>query len=635
MKHIVVGTAGHIDHGKTTLIKALTGKDTDRLKEEKERGISIDLGFAFFDLPSGKRAGIVDVPGHEKFIKNMLAGAQGIDIVLMVIAADEGVMPQTMEHLQILKLLGLKKGLIVITKCSKVDREWIEEIKLDIREKFKDTFLEDADIHEVDSIISMGLKELVTSLDKISNEMIEKNKNGNFRMPVDRVFSISGIGTVVTGTILNGSIDEGDFIEVYPKGITSKARSIQVHDQSVKKAESGERCALNLSGIKTLEIKRGDIIASVNSLNSSFVIDCKFNYLKSNEKAFKNNQRIKLYHGTSETIGRAVILDKEEITPGEEGYIQVRLEEEIICKREDKFVIRNYSPMVTLGGGIIIEPLAKKVKRYNESYINELIIKEKGENEDILEKLIESLSSNFPSEKELLKHLSINKNEFNNQIKILLKSEKVFNIDLDNEDVYVHSNFLKDKLNKISQELKIFHDKNPLKLGMYKEELKSKIFKQGVKSKIYEYILYYGIEKNLIRKNDNYICLKEFSIKYSEVQNKIRENIIREYKKELFNPPKYNDLIKFEKSIQDFEEIYNLLIESGDLIKLPEDVILNVAAIHKAKDKLIDYIEENGSITLGAFRDELETNRKVAVALLEYFDEIKLTRRVENTRVLY
>lgn len=635
MKHIVIGTAGHIDHGKTTLIKVLTGKDTDRLKEEKQRGISIDLGFAFFDLPSGNRAGIVDVPGHEKFIKNMLAGVQGIDIVLMVIAADEGVMPQTIEHLQILRLLGIKKGLIVVTKCSKVDREWLEEIKLDIREKFKDTFLEDVDIHEVDSITGVGLKELVISLDKASAEVTEKNISGNFRMPVDRVFSISGIGTVVTGTILNGNINEGDSIEVYTKGATSKARSIQVHDQSVKVAESGERCALNLSGIKTSEVKRGDIIASINSLNPSFIIDCKFNYLKSNEKALKNNQRVKIYHGTSEIIGRVSILDKEEVIPGEEAYVQIRLEEKIACKREDKFVIRNYSPMVTLGGGTIIEPLAKKAKRYNKKYIDELIIKEKGENKEILEKLIEDLSNIFPNKKELLKYFSISEEEFSSQIKILLEDKKIFNILLDNGEVYIHNNFLQDRFNKMVHELELFHDRNPLRLGMDKEELKSKMFKQGVKSKIYDYILSYGIEQELVRKNDNYISLKEFNIKYTEVQNKIRNYIIIEYKKEMFNPPKYSDLIKFEKSTQDFEKIYNLLMESGELIKLPEEVVLSIEAVNQAKDKLISYIKKNGSINVGILRDELKTNRKVTVALLEYFDEIKLTKRVENTRILY
>ncbi|MBM7870199.1 selenocysteine-specific elongation factor [Clostridium pascui] len=635
MKHIVIGTAGHIDHGKTTLIKALTGKDTDRLKEEKQRGISIDLGFTFFDLPSGNRAGIVDVPGHERFIKNMLAGVQGIDIVLMVIAADEGVMPQTIEHLQILRILGIKKGLIVVTKCRKVDREWLEEIKLDIREKFKNTFLEDVGIHEVDSITGAGLKELVISLDKASAEVAEKNISGHFRMPVDRVFSISGIGTVVTGTILNGSINEGDTIEVYTKGATSKARSIQVYDQSVKVAESGERCALNLSGIKTSEVKRGDIIAEIHSLNPSFIIDCKFNYLKSNEKPLKNNQRVKIYHGTSEIIGRVSILDKEEIIPGEEAYVQIRLEEKIACKREDKFVIRNYSPMVTLGGGTIIEPLAKKAKRYNESYINELIIKEKGENKDILEKLIESLSDDFPTENELLKYLSISKDEFSSQIKFSLEDKKIFNILLDNGEVYVHNNFLQDRLNKMVHELELFHGRNPLRPGMDKEELKSKIFKQGVKSKIYDYILCYGIEQDLIRKNDNHISLKEFNIKYTEAQNKIRNHIIIEYKKDLFNPPKYSDLIKFEKSIQDFEKIYNLLIESRYLIKLPEEVVLSIEAVNQAKDKLISYIEKSGNINVGILRDELKTNRKVAVALLEYFDEIKLTKRVENTRILF
>ncbi|MBQ6630708.1 MAG: selenocysteine-specific translation elongation factor, partial [Romboutsia sp.] len=382
MKNIIIGTAGHIDHGKTTLIKALTGRDTDTLEEEKKRGISINLGFTYFDLSNNKRAGIVDVPGHEKFIKNMLAGASGIDIVLFVVASDEGVMPQTIEHLDILSFLNIKKGIIVLTKSDIVDDEFKQLVKDDIREKTKGTFLEDVDILEVDSISKNGIDELIKKIDSISNDIEEKNQNSPARLNIDRVFSVKGFGTVVTGTLMEGKISIDDDLTVYPNMLNTKIRSIQVHGENVKTAYAGQRTAINISNIKVEELKRGDVLGSPNSLEESMMLDIKLSLVKHSNKSIKHWDRLRLYHGTREILCRIVPLDKDIVKPGESCYAQLRLEESIVTKKLDNIVLRNYSPLETIGGGIILDTKPKKHKRFDESIINSLKIKEKGEIKD-------------------------------------------------------------------------------------------------------------------------------------------------------------------------------------------------------------------------------------------------------------
>ena len=397
MKHIIVGTAGHIDHGKTTLIKALTGRETDTLDEEKKRGISINLGFTFFDLPSGKRVGIVDVPGHEKFIKNMLAGASGLDMVMLVVAADEGVMPQTVEHIDILSFLNIKNGLIVLTKSDMVEEEFRELVKEDIKERMKGTFLEDAEILEVDSVSKRGIPELIQKLDDMSEQIEEKNENSPARLNIDRVFTIKGHGTVVTGTLLEGKISVDDDLVVYPENLKAKIRSIQVHGEDENTAYAGQRTAINISNVKKDEIGRGDVLAAPDSLEESMMLDVKMNIIKHVDKTLKHWDRLRLYHGTREILCRAVPLDKEEIAPGESGFVQLRLEESIVSKKGDTFVVRSYSPMATIGGGVIIDASPKKHKRFDEDVIEALKVKEKGELHDILEEYLKHNSKNYPT----------------------------------------------------------------------------------------------------------------------------------------------------------------------------------------------------------------------------------------------
>lgn len=634
MKHIIIGTAGHIDHGKTTLIKALTGRETDTLKEEKARGISINLGFTFFDLPSGKRAGIIDVPGHEKFVKNMLAGVSGIDIVLMVIAADEGVMPQTKEHLEILQLLNIKKGLVVLTKKDMVDEEWLEMIKEDVKDRVKGTFLENSPIIPVSSKTGEGIDKIMEYVEEASEEVEAKDTIGHFRMPVDRVFSVSGFGTVVTGTIFGGRINTGETVEIYPQKITGKIRNIQVHDKDVNFAEAGQRCALNISGVKGEEVSRGNVISKEDIMEPSLTIDCNLYYLKSAEKPLINRQRVRLYHGTDEILCRVIILDKEEVKPGENAYVQLKLEEPIAAQRNDRYVIRSYSPMITIGGGAIIEPVAKKAKRLNKEYLEELKIKESGSADSIVESIVNKLSYNYPGNSEILKALGKNEDRLADILDSLVKEKKIIRLDAGDKPVYIHNKFLMKKIEEVSELLKEFHKNNPLKAGISKEEFKNKVFGKNLKQRNYDEILDILLKGDIIKITGNNVALYDFQIVYDAYQKEIKETILKQFKEGKYMPPRLEDLSANIKNKKDFKAVLDSLLDQGELYKVNEECILYNEYFTEAKNMLTQNIQSNGFITAGDFRDLLDTSRKYAVAILEHFDSLKITKRVEDKRFL-
>jgi selenocysteine-specific elongation factor len=635
MKHIIIGTAGHIDHGKTTLIKALTGRETDTLKEEKERGISINLGFTFFDLPSGRRAGIIDVPGHEKFIKNMLAGISSVDLVLLVIAADEGIMPQTREHFEILQLLNVKKGIIVLTKADMVDEEWLSMVKEDVKNEFRSTFLENAPLYAVSSKTGVGIKELIEAVDNATEQVEAKDTEGHFRLTVDRVFSVSGFGTVITGTIISGRINEGETVQIYPSNIVTKVRGIQVHESSVKFAEAGQRCAINLANVKVEGITRGDVISKENLMEPSMIVDASLYYLKKVEKPLENRQRVRLYHGTSEILCRVVLLDKDELNPGERGYVQLRLEAPLTAQRGDRFVIRSYSPMDTIGGGIIIEPVSKKAKRFDTEYIEELKVKESGKSESIIENTVYNLSDTFPEVSSILKSLGKNEEAIVDKLDELVRNRKIVMLTALDKAIYVHNKFLKEKAEKLEEILVRYHSANPLKAGMPKEEVKNKIFGKGIKQKSYDEILNIFAERNNIKINGTFIANYNFEINYTKEQLRIKDKIISAYAEEKYMPPKYEDLSANEKDKKNFKMVYDSLLDTGILFKVSEECILLKEHYDASKVLVVDFIKENQSITAAEARDIFNTSRKYAVALLEHFDNIKLTKRIEDNRVLY
>ena len=627
MKNVILGTAGHIDHGKTTLIKALTGRETDNLKEEKQRGISINLGFTYFDLPSKKRVGIVDVPGHEKFIKNMLAGACGIDIVLLVIAADEGVMPQTIEHLDILNYLDVKKGIIVLTKCDLVDEEFIELVKDDVREKTKGLFIEGAPIVEVDSVSRRGLDELVQKIDEISEDIEEKKTDAPSRMSIDRVFSLKGFGTIVTGTLIEGKISVDDEMTIYPSEKKVKVRNLQVHGCDVKTAYAGQRTAINLSNIKVSEIQRGDVIAQTGSVEESMMIDVNISLVEHCKKSLKHWDRIRIFHGTKQILCRIVPLNEDEIQYGESGYAQLRLEEKIVAKKGDRFIIRSYSPMDTIGGGVIIDTAPKKHKIYDESVIEALKIKEKGELKDILEEYLKLNLSNYITLKELVSYTGEKEEYVKEGLNALIDENKVFCVN----KYYLHISHYQKLKEKVIEILTKYHKQYRLRNGILKEELRSKV-DNSLKVKDMDVILNKMAEEKDIKVQDNLVSNYDFEVKFNQKQLSIKKEIEDKSRKNGLNSLMTKDDICNKNKF--YEEVLEAL--TGETIqKLDDAYYIDKKVYENVKKDLLEYLNKNKEITVAQFRDITKSNRKISIVMLEHFDRNRITKRVEDKRILY
>lgn len=627
MKNVILGTAGHIDHGKTTLIKALTGRETDNLKEEKQRGISINLGFTYFDLPSKKRVGIVDVPGHEKFIKNMLAGACGIDIVLLVIAADEGVMPQTIEHLDILNYLDVKKGIIVLTKCDLVDEEFIELVKDDVREKTKGLFIEGAPIVEVDSVSRRGLDKLVQKIDEISEDIEEKKTDAPSRMSIDRVFSLKGFGTIVTGTLIEGKISVDDEMTIYPSEKKVKVRNLQVHGCDVKTAYAGQRTAINLSNIKVSEIQRGDVIAQTGSVEESMMIDVNISLVEHCKKSLKHWDRIRVFHGTKQILCRIVPLNEDEIQYGESGYAQLRLEEKIVAKKGDRFIIRSYSPMDTIGGGVIIDTAPKKHKIYDESVIEALKIKEKGELKDILEEYLKLNLSNYIILKELVSYTGEKEGYVKEGLNALIDENKVFCVN----KYYLHISHYQKLKERVIDILTKYHKQYRLRNGILKEELRSKV-DNSLKVKDMDVILNKMAEEKDIKVQDNLVSNYDFEVKFNQKQLSIKKEIEDKSRKNGLNSLMTKDDICNKNKF--YEEVLEAL--TGETIqKLDDAYYIDKKVYENVKKDLLEYLNKNKEITVAQFRDITKSNRKISIVMLEHFDRNRITKRVEDKRILY
>ena len=634
MKHIIIGTAGHIDHGKTTLIKALTGRNTDRLKEEQKRGISIDLGFTYFDLPSGKRAGIIDVPGHEKFIKNMLAGVMGMDMVLLVVAADEGIMPQTVEHLSILNLLGIKKGFVVLTKVDLVDEDWLGLVEEEVSEEIKGTFLENSPIIKVSSTKRSGIEHVINLIDNYINEIEDRAISDMPRLPVDRVFTISGFGTVITGTLLSGTLEVGDEIQIYPGNITARIRTLQVHDKGTLVAYAGQRVAANLAGIKKEQINRGDVLAPVDQMRPTRILDVKIKLLDKIDIDIKTRTRLRLYIGTKELFCRLVLLDREVIKPGEESYAQLRLEEEIVAKREDRFIIRFYSPMFTIGGGMVLEPNPVKKKTIDVDAIEELKIKEQGNQVDIIERIIKDKSNEFLTIKELASITSILENRLLEEIDKLNSKNKVQLFNLTKDTYVIHTSFYYDIKEKIISEIQDYHYRYPLRTGMSKELIRRKFLKNAP-NKVGEVFIQKLIDIGILVQEMEVLRLNGFKIEYNTEQSKIKDEIRRIFEENQYLIPKLNEIIaNLQYNKEESQEVLNSLINNGQLIRLDDEIFILNDLYKKSKSELISFINKNGSITVAEFRDLLGTNRKIALALLESFDQKRITKREDNKRIL-
>ncbi|MBC8198905.1 MAG: selenocysteine-specific translation elongation factor [Desulfobacterales bacterium] len=633
MKQIILGTAGHIDHGKTSLIKAVTGIDTDRLKEEKLRGITIELGFASMDLPGGQHLGIVDVPGHEKFVKHMVAGATGIDIVVLVIAADEGVMQQTREHMEICSLLGIKHGFVALTKIDLVDQEWLELVLDDIKEFLRGTFLEDSPIMPVSSATGKGIPEFIKTLDELSALIPVRTSTGLFRLPVDRVFSMKGFGTVITGTLISGSIHIGDTVMIYPSNITSKVRGIQVHNQNLDIAEAGMRTAINFQGLEKSSVTRGEVLSTPNDLRPSFMIDVLVNYLDSNNKSAKNRTHIRFHTGTSEVLGILILLEKDELLPGETSLAQIRLDSPVALIKDDRFVIRSYSPMRTIGGGHILNPIPQKHKRFKPEVIKLL----KGIVNNIPEEIISSHADDSGYAGVSFADLKIMTNlpekQLDNTIQGLLSKKTIVCFDRENR-IYIHNNGIEKLKKETLDYLSSYHKSNPLKAGMSKEELRSKL-PFAVGTKLFNLILNRMIKDEVIVQEENTVRLSSHTVSLKVDQADIRTKILDAYLKSGLTPPYFKELSRLlDVDSKQAKDVLILLVDEGVLLKVKEDLYFHAEAVNELKKRVIDYLKSNEEMTTPQFKEMASVSRKYLIPLIEYFDSTKVTLRVGDSRKL-
>jgi len=633
LKQVILGTAGHIDHGKTTLIKALTGTDTDRLKEEKLRGITIELGFASLDLPSGQHIGIVDVPGHEKFVKNMVAGATGIDIVVMVIAADEGVMPQTREHMEICTLLGVKYGFVVLTKIDLVDEEWLELAMEDVKDFIRGTFLEDSQVIPVSSKTGQGIDNFIDTLDKLSAKIPDRTSSGLFRLPVDRVFTMKGFGTVITGSLISGRIQVGDTIMIYPSTTTSKVRGIQVHNQSVNEAEAGMRTAINFQGLEKASVNRGDVLANPGALTAGYMVDISLNFLSSNPKPAKNRMLVRLHTGTSEVLGNLILLDKEELSPGETTVAQLRLDSPVALVKDDRFVLRSYSPVRTIGGGYVLNPIPQKHKRFKLEIVKGLKGLENSDPEEIISYHVDEsgyLGISFSSLKLMT---NIPEKKLDNIIQGLLSKKNIIQVDRENK-IYIHENTFDRLMKNIKDNLGSYHKTNPLKAGMPREELKTK-FPPDMNSKLFTLIINQMIKSKDVAAEEETVHLADHKVSLGTDQTDIKKKIIETYKKSGLTPPYFRELAKtLDVDAARANDVLMLLVNEGIIIKTKEDLYFHKDAVKDLQNKLVNFLTSNGEITTPQFKDMTGASRKFVIPLIEYFDSKKVTLRIGDIRKL-
>ena len=622
---MIIGTAGHVDHGKTLLIKALTGIDTDRLIEEKKRGITIELGFAHLDWPDGTQAGIVDVPGHEKFIKNMLTGAGGIDLAMLIIAADDGVMPQTIEHLDILTLLGIKDGLVVITKADTVDPEWLELMQEEIAERVKGTFLEGKPIHTVSAYTGQGIPELKEMLRQLVQQAEEKSLRIPFRLPVDRVFSVEGFGTVVTGTLIEGAINEGDLAELVPSGVQTRIRNLQVHGKNVDTAYAGQRVAINLANVKKTDIQRGDAVVKPDSVRISRMLDVRLQNLKGSGRIIRHDSQVHLFHGAAELLAKVVLFGQEELKPGESCYAQLRLTDPIATKNGDRFVIRFFSPLETIGGGIILDDQPRRHKRSDPTIKNVLQIKESGSRDDLTIQLLREFGTKLPTAAQLMGKLQREEADIQDELDALCsRGHAVQPL----PGRYVAASTV-DKVWKDCEEIMLlYHKQNPLHAGIQSAELRQKLFKGMDRSCADALISILHQEGKLKKIGDRY-ALSDFTVTFTKRQRNIREKLLKVYTTSGIETPITDHIMEEFPSAErtDFKQVLESLISSGELVMLIPQICLHRTTYAAICEAAKAHFETNDSLTLAQLRDLLNTSRKYSQAIIEYFDKLHITRK--------
>ncbi len=636
MHNIIVGTSGHVDHGKTCLIKALSGFDTDRLKEEKKRGITIDLGFANLPNDAGLHIGIIDVPGHEKFVKNMLAGIGGIDLVLLVVALDEGVMPQTVEHFEIIKMLNIKRGIIVLTKSDLVDKEWQDIVEEDVKNLVKGSFLENAPIIRVSSYTSENIAKLNEMIiNMVSDIGDRKNDPELFRLPIDRVFTMEGFGTVITGTLQEGSVSLGDEIMLYPKEKLLKIRGIQSHGQKEEKAFAGQRVALNLLNIRKEELERGDILAYKNSIVKTKLIDVWIELFATSTRELKNGDRVHLNYGSKQTIAKVVLLSKSSLRAKEGDYAQLRFDEEVCIKRNDRFIVRFLSPIESFGGGRVIDTIPLKHKRMDETVLKVCEEKASADIEKIAAIKINEESHKYYNRQNYASILNVSSTELKQILDKLLEDRLI--IELSDASI-IHIDYF-NKVSLYSKELlKQFHQEKPITEGMDKEEFKSRLSEKFrlTDPKKSALLLAEMVRRKILKTRDKYVSDSEFTVSYSKELSGMQETIRQKYIKAGVEAPATNDVVADIKESKKARQIIEDMHKSGELIKISPAAYMYSEAYEKVLKSIKALAEksEDNTFTLAEFRDAHATSRKYAMAVLEYLDKKKITKLVGDRRVL-
>ena len=639
MREIVLGTAGHVDHGKTSFVRALTGFDTDRLKEEKKRGITIELGFAYLDLPCGHRIGIVDVPGHEKFVKTMVSGVSGIDILAFIVAADEGIMPQTIEHFEICRLMGVQQGIVIVTKKDMVEPEWLEMVNDEIEEFCTGSFLEGAPIVNVSSITGEGIELVRDALDKIVKVFSFHEVFGPFRLSVDRIFAMKGFGSVVTGTSISGRTSVADELRIYPTEKIAKIRGIQVHSQAVAEVEAGHRTAINLQGVDVVEIERGMVLAPAGTLQPSYMLDCQLLYLASNAKPIKHRARVRVHLGTAEIIGRVSLLDRDELQPGDEAVVQLLLEEKAAVWPGDRYVIRSYSPVATIGGGMVLgnvsprkrKRLSDKDRLYNQTI---LPILQHGTVEDkALFFLRESRELGLTAD-ELAIRLGLFGKHLKKALNDPISTKKIVVVDSATQR-YVVVEIAEKIKTMLVNHLVAYHQKNPLQSGLAKEELRTGLGRK-VDLKVFNYCINDLLKKSVIVQEESVVRMAEHQVALKADEEQLRKELRQWYgEKGLSTPTIKETMERFaEYPERLLKDVIDLQLRDGTLLKISESLYYEKAIIEPLIGSVIQYMEKNGEIDAPAFKELTGLTRKFSIPILEYLDRIKVTMRIGDKRIL-
>lgn len=630
MSHVIIGTAGHIDHGKTALIKALTGIDTDTLPQEKDRGVTIDIGFAYWK----DQVTIIDVPGHERFVKNMVTGVCSVDLALFVVAADDGAMPQTREHLGILSFLGVRRGVVALNKVDLVEPEWTELVEEDLRDLFDGTFLDGAPIVPVSAATGEGIETLRTLLEEEIGKVETRPDGGVFRLPVDRVFSVRGFGTVVTGTVLSGRVRVKDVVMLQPSDQAVRVRGVQVHGREVDTALVGHRAAINLADVEVDQVARGDLLAQQGYFSSTYMLDARLRLLKDAPASLKNRARVHLHLGPRDVLARVVLLEADELHPGESQLVQFRLEGRGVAARGDRFVIRRYSPVQTLGGGVVLDAQPVKHRRYREDTLERLRGSEVEDPTQVLGLRLRAAGFRAVPARDLASALGLSLSETNDRLQDLLDDGDAFGFRHAGEAVYVHTDSWHSLLTRITEALSTYHQANPLKAGISHNELHPRV-EGKPPAGLFEHAIDQLLSDKVLASVGPLLHLAEHRIRFSGDQGRIREEILDLLRTGGAAPPDLNEIgVHLAQDTAEVHAVAAAMQAMGEIVRLDENLVFPPHALEEIEQALVGYLQRNREMSVSAFRDLVGTTRKYAVPLLNYFDNKGVTLRKGDVRVL-